>query len=309
MKKIALCSLLIFLALIALIPNIFLRLLIFAEAFLLIFYGSIFKKSYGVEWKNSKEFKPGKIGAYLINLDRAVGRLNFVRTPILALGFPLERISAIDGKMLSRKKIESIVDLKTYEILFRMSPEVGTIGCSLSHEKTWLKFLESDNEFAIIFEDDVQFDPQELSETIKSVVEKKSIWDIANFETKHWGWPINISELLSRKHLVNYLFNVTHAGCYLINRRAARELLKKFYPIKMPLDHYFTSVWEFDLKFVGIEPRMVLQKFGGSQIKILNSTKRKNPIILMASAIYNFQRAIYHFTYNFCCWCRCRNSI
>jgi glycosyl transferase family 25 len=274
-----------------------------------------FLNSHGIDCDNfdDHEVSSGKIGAYLINLDRATERLNFVMPSISALGFQVERISAIDGRNLSKTQINSIVDEKTYRMIFKMLPEKGTIGCSLSHEKAWRAFLKSDNEFAIIFEDDVKFDPDELSQTIKSVIEKKSLWDIANFETKHRGCPIRISKLnddkydenhdgkYETKYLVRYLTNVTHAGCYLINRKAAHELLLKFYPIKMPVDHYFTTCWEFDLRFAGIEPRIVSQKFGNSQIKTLPPRKIKTPWVLIVNAIYSIHRAVFHFTYNILC--------
>jgi glycosyl transferase family 25 len=245
-----------------------------------------------------------KIGAYLINLDRATERLSFVMPQILALGLPLERISAVDGKILSRKEIESVADAETYKKRFKTLPEVGTIGCSLSHEKTWRKFLESDYEFALIFEDDVQFDPKELLETVKSVVEKKFLWDIASFELKHHGCPVMASRLAGQKRLVFYLTNVTHSGCYLINRNAAQKLLEKFYPIKMPLDHYFTAAWEFGIKFAGIEPRIVFQKIGDSQIKTSPDKKIKTFDVLARNAFYNVKRAVLHFAYNLCCFVR-----
>ena len=242
-----------------------------------------------------------KIGAYLINLDRAIGRLNFVMPAISSLGLSTERISAIDGRTLSLERIGSVTDLESYRKAFKMYPEAGTIGCALSHKKAWQRFLESDNEFAIIFEDYVQFDPLELQKTIRLVIEKKTLWDIANFETKHRGYPVKISMLEKQKHLVFYLTNVTHAGCYLINRSAAHRLLEKFYPIEMPLDHYFTSSWKFGLKFAGIEPRMVFQKFGDSQIKIFSGKKVRTTSMLIANAAYNIQRSIIHFAYNFYC--------
>jgi glycosyl transferase family 25 len=249
---------------------------------------------------------PSGLGAYLINLDRAKERLNFVMPAIVALRLPTERISAIDGKTLSRREIESVTDVESYKKFFKMQPEVGTIGCSLSHEKTWRRFLESDNEFAIIFEDDVQFHPAELREIIELAAEKKALWDIVNFETKHSGCPVKITELCNQKCLVFYLTNVTHAGCYLINRRAARKLLDNFYPIKMPLDHYFTTTWELDLKFVGVEPRIVFQRFGDSQIKTSPPQKIKTIKMLIINAIHNIQRAIFHFIYNLRCFIRCK---
>ncbi|MDR0632370.1 MAG: glycosyltransferase family 25 protein [Holosporaceae bacterium] len=269
--------------------------LICLEAALLFFCGRIFRKSNNKNCENFRASNSGKIGVYLINLDRARERLDFVTPQILALDFPINRISAVDGSSLSSEEIESITDLKTYKRIFKTHPEVGTIGCSLSHEKTWRAFLESDNEFAIIFEDDVQFSPAKLREVIESTIEQKSLWDIVNFETKHWGCPVEISKVCHGR-LVLYLTNVTHAGCYMINRRAAHRLLQKFYPIKMPLDHYFTSAWEFGLKFAGVEPRMVFQKFGNSQIKM--PSDRKTKTISATNIIYNIQRAILHFGYN-----------
>jgi hypothetical protein len=85
----------------------------------------------------------------------------------------------------------------------------------------------------------------------------------------------------------------------MINRQAAHKLLKKFYPIKMPLDHYFTSAWEFGLKFAGVEPRMVFQKFGDSQIKTYFHGKTKT--MSTTNIIYNVHRAILHFGYNLFC--------
>jgi glycosyl transferase family 25 len=309
MKKISLCGLIFFFAAVALFSNNFFRILIGVEAILLFYCARIFQKSHNADCDNFKESNSGGVGAYLINLDRAADRLKFVTRSVEALDLPMERIAAVDGKTLSAEKIESVADLKIYQRLFKMSPEVGTIGCALSHEKAWRKFLDSDNEFAIIFEDDVQFDPQELSAIIKSAIEKKTLWDILNFETKHGNCFVKISPLSSKRNIVFYLTNATHAGCYLINRKAARRLLKKFYPIKMPLDHYFTTVWELDLIFAGVEPRMVFQTLGNSQIKISTPEKKATPSILAINAVHNIQRAILHFTYNLCCFLMKRRRV
>jgi GR25 family glycosyltransferase involved in LPS biosynthesis len=263
-----------------------------------------FRNSYGDWQEEFDKFKLGKVCAYLINLDKATERLNFVRKSIEELGFLFTRISAVDGNNLSREKMESIIDLETYKKCFKMLPEPGTIGCALSHKKSWESFLKSDNEFAIIFEDDVSFDPKELRKTVQEVLKKKKLWDIVSFEVKHYGLPVKLTSLSFYKKLVFYLTNVTHAGCYLINRYAAYQLLQKFYPIKMPVDHYFTSSWAFNLKFAGVEPRIVHQKFGDSQIKTCVSSKIRTPKILISNLLYNIQRAIIHFLYNIKRFCQ-----
>jgi GR25 family glycosyltransferase involved in LPS biosynthesis len=184
-----------------------------------------------------------------------------------------------------------------------MFPEPGTVGCSLSHKIAWELFLESADEFAVIFEDDIKFDPQELSETIAAVMEKKHLWDIVGFELNHRGFPLTTAVLSNNKKLVVHLTNVKHAGAYIINRRAARLLLQKFYPIKMPVDHYYTRAWEFGIRFCGVEPRPVMQEFGDSQIKIKQTRERVETLqVMFANFFYNIHTSLMFFWYNFYCF-------
>lgn len=261
-------------------------------------FNYLFNNSYNEKSEKFTKCIDGTIGSYVINMDAATDRLEFVMDNIIALGFPTKRISAVNGKTLSDQKIKSITDINTYKNYFKMMPELCSIGCSLSHEKTWIEFLTSENEFAVVFEDDVQFNPEELKRTIIDVIDKKNLWDIVAFELIHHGAPVKITKLCDNKSLVTYLANVQHTGCYLINRKAANALLKKLYPIKMPIDHYMTATWEFDIKFAGVEPRLVHQKFGNSQIKTHPAKKFKDPKTKTLNALYNIRRAITHFLYN-----------
>jgi glycosyl transferase family 25 len=195
-----------------------------------------------------------------------------------------------------------MVDYESYKNFFKMAPENGTIGCFLSHEAAWKRFMESDNEFAVIFEDDAQFEPQQLANTIASLIEEKLLWDIVGLELNHHGSPVTVKELSCGKRLVAYLTNVKHSGAYMINRNAARLLWQKIYPIKMPIDHYFTRSWEFGLKFCGIEPRLVKQALGDSQIKSENLIRKKSVGIFIRNIAYNICTSVMHTAYNLCCY-------
>lgn len=243
-------------------------------------------------------FTPNSVGAFLINLDRATDRLKFVKPCIDQLGFPVERISAVDGRLLPEDEIQKVCNLNTYKKYFKMLPELGTIGCSLSHEKFFRKFLESEYEFALVFEDDVVFNPEELKICVENAIEKKDLWDILSFELHHDGFPIKIGELCSNKSLSMYLAPVNHTGCYLINRSTAQKLLDKFFPIIMPIDHYFSAAWEFDIKFVGVEPRIVKQNFGSSQIKCERVEKFNDLKTKISNAVFSVRRSVVHFLYN-----------
>lgn len=82
--------------------------------------------------------------AYLINLDRSPGRLEFMRAQFEALGLAVERVPAVDG---------SAIDLAPYAGS-KLGP--GEIGCFLSHRAIWKKLVDSGEERALVFEDDVR---------------------------------------------------------------------------------------------------------------------------------------------------------
>jgi glycosyl transferase family 25 len=246
--------------------------------------------------------KPSGMIAYLINLDRSKKRLAYVLPKLKELDLPLERIAAVDGVKLSKSDIKHSVDLEAYHNFLGHNPRMGTIGCSLSHIKAWQALLASDKEFAIIFEDDVSFDPIQVKQAIDDLLQIPQDWDIANLETYHSGMPLTIKTFSNHTRMVVYLTEITHAGSYIINRTAAERLLQKALPIKIPVDHYFARSWEFNLKFVGIEPRLVKQGYGDSEIEV---TKRnhyehpsKNIFQTMHKIIYKFQSYIIRFLYN-----------
>lgn len=252
------------------------------------------------------------LGVYLINLDRSQDRLEYVRDNILKLGFGLNRISAVDGRLLSKEEINNVIDIEKYKRAIGYTPKVGMIGCNLSHIKTWTTFLNSNFEFALILEDDVSFDSKRMKNTINNIITNPKLWDIATFDIGRSGIPLTIKEFNDNQRIVVYLGEVLKTGAYLVNRAAARALLSKAYPLRMPIDLYFTRSWEFDLKFVGVEnPRLVNQTFGYSETqnseqhsdeKLTLTEQFKRRIMLIQSEtirfLYNLKIWIMNFVQN-----------
>lgn len=241
------------------------------------------------------------VASYIINLDSSKERYEYVRKPVADVGFAVKRISAVNGRELSEAEVESKLDLGAYQTFLGHAPKRGTIGCSLSHIKTWQKFLESDFEFALIFEDDVKFEPGKLRQAIDELVRNQDLWDISSFEIWHRGLPMAIKSFANGNELSVYLANVSHTGAYMINRKVARVLLSRALPIKMPVDHYFTRSWELGLKFTGIEkPRLVHQLFGDSDIEITHSIndEKLDVIKSIKRVLYHLQTNIIRLVYN-----------
>jgi len=217
------------------------------------------------------------------------------------LGYPVERISGIDGKLLPAAELNRLVDFSSYKKFLGHTPQRGTIGCSLSHIKAWQTFLQSNYKYALIFEDDVSFDPPRLAAAVTDLQTVTTDWDLNNFETSHSGMPLTLHKFADHTKLVLYLTEISHAGAYIITRPAAQKLLAKALPIKMPIDHYFTRGWELDLKFTGIEPRLVTQQYGDSEIA--KTSAQYSPAIDkqgtgILKALYKFQSYTIRFLYN-----------
>lgn len=236
----------------------------------------------------------------MINLDRSPDRYNYIKPYIDGLKIPVHRISAVDGALLSKEEIKNIVDFATYSKLVSDNVRLGGVGCYLSHIKALQAFVDSNYEFALIFEDDVSFDPERLESVIQELLDNREFWDINTFQIARKGSPITLKTLSNSQKLSLYLSKFTGAGAYLINRKAAHKLLEKALPIKMPIDLYFSRVWEMDLKFTGIEnPRIVNQTFGVSEIRKTAKIYTDDSMLSFTRIVYKSQTALMRYLYNF----------
>ena len=88
---------------------------------------------------------------YVINMDKSVDRLKTIKKQEPILGKKITRISAIDGKILSKQQInDNSTDLCSSFCSKSM------IGCFLSHKKAWQSVVTAGDSYAIIMEDDCE---------------------------------------------------------------------------------------------------------------------------------------------------------
>lgn len=208
-----------------------------------------------------------KVVSYIINLDRSTDRLAFIAPQVQAVGYPVHRLSAVDGLTLTTEKLTDVLAPHFYHYTGHYA-DLGTIGCSMSHIQAWQLLVASDADYALIFEDDVAFTPGMLRRVIDELLATNKTWDLVNFQAAHRGFPLRFMTLSDGHNVVHYLTKITNAGCYLLHRSAAIKLLRYAYPLQMPVDHYFMQGWKLGITVAGVEPRLVQQTFGNSQIQV-----------------------------------------
>lgn len=212
------------------------------------------------------------IGIFVINLDRSPERWEHTQNLIQGMQWPIKRIQAVDAKSLSKEIIQDVLDEKSFYKYRGRMPKLGEIGCSLSHHKALTAFLETDLEYALILEDDLDFSPALIEKIALSATKVSHLWDVLALQLNHRGLPSQkaLLDKASGSHLVEYYGHIVESGAYIVNRKAAHLYLAKFFPVMLPFDYYFTREWEFGLKFRGVEPRPVQQVLPYSYIDNTN---------------------------------------
>lgn len=170
---------------------------------------------------------------YIINLDRAPDRWNATAQKFEDLGFDVVRIAAIDGKTLSPPYPDFSPFL--YFCCRGRPISAAKIACFKSHLKALETFLATDDEFAMICEDDVT--PQaELSEIVEKAMRYADVWDLLRLNGIKPTRGVDFAVLSDRYRLGCDLKTASGNGAKIVNRRAARAILDKTLPIRLPHD-------------------------------------------------------------------------
>lgn len=183
-----------------------------------------------------------KIGAYVINLDRSIERWRCLTAQAAQFGMQFLRVSGVDGAAIpaeQRTEIDEPAFLRQNGRLML----AGEYGCYRSHLKALSTFLESDNDAAIIIEDDVEVPPKliERAQAILDAVPDAELVKLLNHRSRWF-----LSRATSR--LGDQVGRCLHgpqgsAACYLVTRKGAEKLLQSIRVMSYPLDIALERGW------------------------------------------------------------------
>ena len=194
----------------------------------------------------SKKLKQGIISmssyeVYLINLDRSKDRLAKMHGLLKQFDIDYQRVTAVDAQTLT-EEIYQTVTTPNFEYPHQLKP--GEIACFLSHRSCWQKLVDSDNDWALIFEDHCEFSPL-AGQYLKSID-----WIPQECELVQLIYsknPVYTSQQISlRDGNVLATFSCSSPiGCsaYFISRKAAQEALANTQNISCPVDNFLFGPW------------------------------------------------------------------
>lgn len=182
-----------------------------------------------------------KIKTYVINLKDSVDRRVAVLAETAKYSFmDVELVEAIDGRKLKPEEMKACFNTKKFINRYFRTPRGGEIGCTLSHRVCYRKLLESDEEFALILEDDVIFIyPEDVETTLKNILDVYKE-DKPYFITLAYHFYYYSKKYRKLGNYTFYRIYDAYGTCaYLINRKAAKLMLSVAPPYIVADDYLF----------------------------------------------------------------------
>lgn len=195
----------------------------------------------------------------VINLDKSTDRLDLISAQLRRDNLSFERISAIDGLKLSEDQINDITfPLNHFDSKVRFTRALtnGEIGCFLSHRKCWETLVKSNQQWALILEDDIQIAPKARAYLASPnwIPPDVRICQISNL------MPSQIGRIDSFERPIDNFLSIvkprypTPLGtqAYFISRDCAMRALELSSKLPAPVDDFLFSPWfkishEFEL--------------------------------------------------------------
>jgi len=114
--------------------------------------------------------------------------------------------------------------------------KMGEVGIWASNFIAWNNFLSTDNDIAILMEDDIIFDDGLLDDLMNKINELPDNWDFFSFfvpedQHKSYDSSMSVSKNISR------VYQDWSMLCYLVSRNGAKKLIESCQkPVSLPLD-------------------------------------------------------------------------
>jgi GR25 family glycosyltransferase involved in LPS biosynthesis len=166
---------------------------------------------------------------YLISLDESPKeKLKY----LAEFGIYPELIKGVDGKKVSKYETKEAVSAFYYEF----GPK-SAIGCAIANMNVYKKIVEGDDEYSVIFEDDVVLRDANATNTIEKIVKEAprdfDIIYLGCFDSEFFKNVMGLLAMTSKEERISEnlvrpaIALGTHA--YVVSKQGAAKLLKELY--------------------------------------------------------------------------------
>lgn len=178
-----------------------------------------------------------------INLDRSTDRWGILADRATALGLPLTRVSAVDGRQVPGTEREAVDDAAFRRNTGRLMLP-GEYGCYRSHIKALNAFLATDGDIALIIEDDVELSA-DLKDRVQAAFEAVPDADVIKF----FNHRVVGFRKTNTSRLGDDIGRAIHgplgsSACYAVSRPGAALLIEHLTIMRYPWDAALERGWD-----------------------------------------------------------------
>ncbi len=207
--------------------------------------------------------------AFILHLERAISRAANVQSLKARLPIESEILAAVDGAELSRAEIDRACARRRFKPGYPFALTATEVGVFLSHRAAWRRIVDEKLDFAAIFEDDAQIDPDVFAGLIEFVTAERAAWDYVLMPAAavRTGTAVARPGALT---LVRPDAPPLRAIGQIVSRAAAERLLDRTLPFDRPVDTFLQMTWVTGQPVLVAQPssvRDVSLKTGGSTVQ------------------------------------------
>ena len=180
-----------------------------------------------------------------------------------------EVVGAIDGARLTREELDQAYARRRFRPTYPFALTATEVGAFLSHRAAWRRILDEALDFAFIFEDDAEIEPQAFAALMAFVAAEREAWDYVLMPAK----PIQGGTAVARRGELALLrpdAPPLRAIAQIVSRAAAERLLERTLPFDRPVDTLLQMTWVTGQPLLVASPspvRDVSLKTGGSTVQ------------------------------------------
>lgn len=214
-----------------------------------------------------------RVPTFVISLDRAVNRRNYMQAMLGSIGVAPEYVSAVDGKTLTAAQ-RAIYDPKAAHRVYGCEMTDSEIGCCHSHLSILRRMVRENIPCALILEDDIFCGPDFVSVVNELTAQRNPEWTVVRLQTLKQSIAKPRSGRATGRKVADlasssvYLIGqgVLGAGAYLVRRDAAEAILKQAQTLYMPFDQMLDRFWENGIAPYVVRPFPAWENQLGSEI-------------------------------------------
>src|SRR5208337_2489139 len=208
--------------------------------------------------------------AFIIHLERAVGRRASVEA--LRAGLPIETgvLPAVDGRSLSHEAVKAAYVRARFSPRYPFALGLPEIGAFLSHRAAWSQIVAEGLDYGCVFEDDAAIDSALFASLLNFAAAERARWEYVLMPASGLEPSGKIMARRGEFSLLRPRAPPLRAIGQIVSRAAAERLLALTAPFDRPVDTFLQMAWISGITLLVATPtpiRDVSSSTGGTTVQ------------------------------------------